>query len=377
MEQLRPEYQGEPTPSPVDGTPSRYFSPTRAVLRRAFSYSVIATAIGVVLISLAAILVLRLYLTEVRPVTIMGVEVGAGIAGSINAIVSAWSPPLLGCAFAPLTAPAPVMILNNLYSRVAVRLNDLENHRTRTEYEDHLIVKVPRRHLGSTAPPSFTLDRALQVFCFQFANNFSSLFYIGTRGGPIAGGARSSATVGAAAAAFVKKYVRIFARDTTCVNNDCMSEMYAVTRSDDRHLAPAHQLHDSTAQLASLLLTTLVVNNAMELGLPLLKRKWRGRAHTRRVRRVGEQDRQAEQAMMGGLSQPARRRASMAPASAAPYGPGGMAVDDLGDLDTWPEDADGGARRCRCCRRRRRRRLCCGRRQPRSASMQPRRPQPS
>ncbi|CAG8462988.1 441_t:CDS:10 [Funneliformis mosseae] len=50
-----------------------------------------------------------------------------------------------------------IIILNKLYSYIAVWLTDLENHRTDTEYEDALIIKT---------------------FLFEFVNNYAALFYI-------------------------------------------------------------------------------------------------------------------------------------------------------------------------------------------------------
>ncbi|GMF43157.1 unnamed protein product [Phytophthora fragariaefolia] len=50
-----------------------------------------------------------------------------------------------------------IMIMNNVYSTIAEKLNRFENHRTDTEYEDHLIGKT---------------------FLFQFVNSYASLFYV-------------------------------------------------------------------------------------------------------------------------------------------------------------------------------------------------------
>lgn len=47
-------------------------------------------------------------------------------------------------------------MLNAIYGSVAIALNDYENHRTDTQYEDALIAKT---------------------FIFQFVNSFASLFY--------------------------------------------------------------------------------------------------------------------------------------------------------------------------------------------------------
>ncbi len=50
-----------------------------------------------------------------------------------------------------------IQILNAIYGYIAIALNDYENHRTDTEYEDALIAKT---------------------FMFQYVNSFASLFYI-------------------------------------------------------------------------------------------------------------------------------------------------------------------------------------------------------
>lgn len=49
------------------------------------------------------------------------------------------------------------MILEMIYKRIAIVLNNYENHRTETEYEDHLITKL---------------------FLFQFVNAYIALFYV-------------------------------------------------------------------------------------------------------------------------------------------------------------------------------------------------------
>lgn len=69
--------------------------------------------------------------------TINGTEIGGAVASTVNAV--------------------QIMILNTMYSGMAAKLNEYENHRTDTEYEDHLIGKT---------------------FLFQFVNSYSSLFYV-------------------------------------------------------------------------------------------------------------------------------------------------------------------------------------------------------
>ena len=70
-------------------------------------------------------------------------------------------------------------ILNFAYSFVSIRLNDYENHRTDTEYEDNLISKI---------------------FIFQLVNSFAALTYV----------------------SFIKYFLGI-----ECVNNDCIGDSAA------------------------------------------------------------------------------------------------------------------------------------------------------
>jgi hypothetical protein len=64
-------------------------------------------------------------------------SIGSGIGGGLNATF--------------------IVLMNYLYAFLAGKLNDWENHRTRTDYEDALIVKT---------------------FAFQFINSYIALFYI-------------------------------------------------------------------------------------------------------------------------------------------------------------------------------------------------------
>jgi anoctamin-10/anoctamin-7 len=72
-----------------------------------------------------------------------------------------------------------IQICNSIYSDVALKLNNYENHRTDTEYEDALITKT---------------------FLFEFVNSFISLFYT----------------------AFVKPQLLL---TDPCTNGDCLSEL--------------------------------------------------------------------------------------------------------------------------------------------------------
>lgn len=93
----------------------------------------------VVVIATIAILTLRLLLQQellgknVR----FGGEIGGAIGSSINAVV--------------------IVALNILYKKMAIMLNNWENHRTETEYKDRLTIKV---------------------FLFQFVNSYLALYYL-------------------------------------------------------------------------------------------------------------------------------------------------------------------------------------------------------
>lgn len=56
-----------------------------------------------------------------------------------------------------LASAIQIMILNSIYSGIAISLTDGENHRTDTEYDDSLIGKL---------------------FAFSFINSYASLFFV-------------------------------------------------------------------------------------------------------------------------------------------------------------------------------------------------------
>ncbi|CAM9511241.1 unnamed protein product [Hapterophycus canaliculatus] len=57
----------------------------------------------------------------------------------------------------PLVNAVQIQVMNAFYGTVAIKLTNMENHRTDTEYEDNLIAKT---------------------FMFQFVNSYTSLVYI-------------------------------------------------------------------------------------------------------------------------------------------------------------------------------------------------------
>lgn len=50
-----------------------------------------------------------------------------------------------------------ILVFNLVYNWIAVQLTKWENHRTKTDYDDNLIVKL---------------------FAFEFVNSYGSLFYL-------------------------------------------------------------------------------------------------------------------------------------------------------------------------------------------------------
>ncbi|DAZ96612.1 TPA: hypothetical protein N0F65_000178 [Lagenidium giganteum] len=148
----RPEFQGEEITSHIDGSKTRYFSPQqrfrRVMASLLFIFMLILLVIGVV----TMIFVFRHMATvqdgawhdfftfgEVKEngtIVKPGINLGGPAASTLNAV--------------------QIMVMNTIYSGMAEKLNNYENHRTDTEYEDHLIGKT---------------------FLFQFVNSYAALFY--------------------------------------------------------------------------------------------------------------------------------------------------------------------------------------------------------
>lgn len=128
----RPEFYGElHTNSFIDGREMLYFSRKDFRKRIARSLVTIMTMVLLVLGVISAIYVLKFSLKSN-----LGWLV-SGIASLLNV--------------------TQIMIFNLLYQNMAIRLTDQENHRTDTDYENALILKV---------------------FVFQFINSYASLFFL-------------------------------------------------------------------------------------------------------------------------------------------------------------------------------------------------------
>jgi len=130
----RPEFTGIKIDSPVDGSEMIYFPHSESVRRRVMSESVIVTLIFGVLGCLSIIYLIRHLLIYQSGFSWNYAQV---IVSLINGV--------------------QIMILDNWYSKVAIRLNNRENHRTDTQYQNSLISKL---------------------FLFKFVNSYASFIYI-------------------------------------------------------------------------------------------------------------------------------------------------------------------------------------------------------
>ncbi len=157
-EQDRPQFQGEKVISPVTGKVELYFPRLKRFIMGTFTCSVVGVLVLIVIAVIACIFAVRIAISK-SGFTISGYDVSSIIASILISL--------------------QIQFLNSFFTDIAIRLNNSENHRTDTAYEDALISKT---------------------FCFQFTNSFASLFYI----------------------AFVKPYIP--ATDA-CLNNDCMAEL--------------------------------------------------------------------------------------------------------------------------------------------------------
>jgi hypothetical protein len=132
-ELTRPQFEGIPMKSPVNGHEYLYFPAREKLRRRISSMATISGFIAIVIAIVGSIFLLKLVLSGI-PATSSSASIIASLANAVQ-----------------------IQVMNLIYGQVAVRLTDYENHRTDTEYEDSLIGKT---------------------FVFQFVNSFAALFYI-------------------------------------------------------------------------------------------------------------------------------------------------------------------------------------------------------
>ena len=155
----RPQFQGTVMPSAINGHPELYLSKLERFRRICISSLITCLFIIAVIVVVALIFYSRIQMHRYNYFVIYGFST-ANLVTNIIYFLS-------------------IQTLNVFYSSIATFLNEYENYRTNTEYEDALIAKV---------------------FMFQFINSYAACFYI----------------------AFVKPMLPSI---DPCMNNDCMGEL--------------------------------------------------------------------------------------------------------------------------------------------------------
>ena len=139
-EQDRPTFFGYEIKSPINGEDYLFYPPEEARARKSVALTVVAICILGVFICVLCVFAFQVWVNQPANkamLTFAGIETGSIIYSILNAAV--------------------IIILNANFSSVAIAMNDYENHRTDTIYEDMLISKI---------------------FIFQLVNSYASLVYI-------------------------------------------------------------------------------------------------------------------------------------------------------------------------------------------------------
>jgi len=136
-QQDRPEFKPEgEEKSIINGEMEKYYPEWKVTLHKTISYAVISTAIVVVVAAVVAVIIFRLW-SETADNEFFN-EYGSAVASFANSIC--------------------IMIFNELYTGIAIKLSMWENPRTDTEYEDSLIAKL---------------------FLFKFVNSYAAMINVG------------------------------------------------------------------------------------------------------------------------------------------------------------------------------------------------------
>jgi len=209
-------------------------------------------------------------------IAVIGAVVGifiwkAAVEDDIDGSVEFWQLVYIGIVNA-----AQIGFFNSVYRMVAQVLNDWENHRTPTEYENNLTIKV---------------------FVFQFVNSFSTFFTI----------------------AFVKNFVGNGCvpapncdLDTQDGNTDSNGNTLRIIDANGNTDVSASEmngfdfdacdscLYELQTQLLSIFLTRLVVSNMLEVGIPYMKYRL---ALYLELRNASKASSQATNAITGGIGE--------------------------------------------------------------------------
>jgi len=130
-EEQRAEFQGPPAKDPVTGQEIKGREGTLGTLKRMLSFSVLAVFVTAVIAAVIGIFIYRAILIQRKE------EDGPLLCALLNAV--------------------QIKVMNVVYTLVAQKMNNWENHETETQYMDSL---------------------SLKLFLFRFVNCFVSLFYI-------------------------------------------------------------------------------------------------------------------------------------------------------------------------------------------------------
>eukprot|EP00931_Biecheleriopsis_adriatica_P004326 TRINITY_DN106018_c0_g1_i1.p1 TRINITY_DN106018_c0_g1~~TRINITY_DN106018_c0_g1_i1.p1 ORF type:complete len:762 (-),score=149.67 TRINITY_DN106018_c0_g1_i1:75-2360(-) len=182
-EPTRPEFYGVSRINPVTGRVDRYYPWSERIWKVVFSYAVITVALVAMLFNVAILMALRHVFAK------SGGRIPFQI---INALV--------------------IELLNTLFTTLATKLTERENHRSYSEHSNHLLAKT---------------------VVFKFINCYVSLYYI----------------------AFFKAHSHLFGMPMKCVNDDC--------------------LNDLGSQLAIFMIMRLTLQNLIELGGPYVVMMYR------------------------------------------------------------------------------------------------------
>jgi len=213
-EQPRPDYYGNDVSGvysgghwiPLDpnkdyGFPipksNKYYSTITRYIKIGAGIPLLVTMLVAVVIITAAILSFRLF---VETKNSFGGDLAGGVANAIS-----------------------IIIMNSVWKYVAVKLNDWENHRTQSDYDNSLIFKI---------------------FIFYFVNSYTSLYYM----------------------AFFKNGTRFWGVDS-------LTDSCAISGYGTPSLISGGCVDGVTFQLATLLGTNMVIGQAKEVLIPYIMSK--------------------------------------------------------------------------------------------------------
>lgn len=185
-EPSRPEFRGASRINPVTGRIDRYYPWSERIWKVMFSYTVLTVSVVVLIFSVLVLMAIR-HTSNFKNKRLL---------------------------YQVLTAIL-VELFNSIFTHIAKWLTDRENHRSYSEYTNHLLAKT---------------------VVFKFFNCYAALYYI----------------------AFFKAHSQLFGMDVECVGNDCMLDL--------------------GSQLGVFMICRLTLSNFLELGIPYILMKWRGRS---------------------------------------------------------------------------------------------------